>query len=55
VVLYDDKIIIKCNYVEKGCNEYLDLSISEMTAEMPAVSLGTPINEMEKVSIEIKA
>lgn len=54
VVLYDNKIIIKCNYAEKGHNEYLDMSISKTTGELPKVAIGIPATEMEKVKIEIK-
>lgn len=55
VELYDDKMIIKCNYAEKGQNEYLDLSIMKTTGKLPKVAIGVPSTEMEKIKIEIKA
>lgn len=55
VILFDDKIIIKCNYSDRESNEYLDIPIQSTTAELPVTYTCSPTIHTEQVALEIKA
>lgn len=55
VILFDDKIIIKCNYSDRGNSEYLDVPIHSTTTELPVINTCSPVIGSEQVALEIKA
>ncbi len=55
VILFDDKIIIKCNYSDSENTEYLDIPVLSSTANLPVITTSSPVVGSESVELEIKA
>lgn len=54
IILYDDKIIIKCNYSDKLDSEYLDKSVLSSITELNCISKNTPLQTKEiKLNIKV--
>jgi DNA invertase Pin-like site-specific DNA recombinase len=53
IILYDDKLIIKCNYSDKLDSEYLDKSVLSSIAELNCISKNTPLQTKE-IELNIK-
>ena len=53
IILYDDKIIIKCNYSDKLDSEYLDKSVLSSITELNYISKNTPLQTKE-IELNIK-
>lgn len=55
VVLFDDKVVIKCNFSDSNNNEYMDIPIYSTTTKLPTISIGNTDTNSASVALEIKA
>ena len=47
IILYDDKIITKCNYTDKPDSEYIDNSVLSSIVELNCISKNTSLQTKE--------
>lgn len=57
IVLYDDKIIIRCNYVQKRNtnDEDLNIDICSGTEQMQVANTSSPVPLLQTMQVEVKA
>ncbi len=56
IVLYDDKIIIRCKYTDSGKDEPLDdVTLCSTTTEIPVINTCSPMVKTEQIKVEITA